>query len=53
MGNLQWSYLHNVLRDWLGDDGTILTMRCQFRAVNTKGQTVTAHGTVSGRARGS
>src|SRR5579862_264289 len=20
MGNLQWSYLHNLLRNWLGDD---------------------------------
>jgi acyl dehydratase len=47
MGNLQWAYLHNVVRDWLGDDGTILTMQCQFRAVNNKGQTVTARGKVS------
>ena len=21
MGNLQWSYLHTMLRDWIGDDG--------------------------------
>jgi acyl dehydratase len=47
MGNLQWAYLHNVVRDWLGDDGTILTMQCQFRAVNNKGQTVTARGRVA------
>lgn len=47
MGNLQWAYLHNVVRDWLGDDGTILTMQCQFRAVNNKGQTVTARGKVA------
>jgi acyl dehydratase len=47
MGNLQWAYLHNVVRDWLGDDGTILTMQCQFRAVNNKDQTVTARGKVA------
>jgi acyl dehydratase len=46
MGNLQWAYLHNVVRDWLGDRGRIVRMECQFRAVNTKGQTVSAHGRV-------
>ena len=46
MGNLQWAYLHNVVRDWLGDRGRIVRMDCQFRAVNTKGQTVTARGRV-------
>lgn len=46
MGNLQWAYLHNVVRDWLGDRGRIVRMDCQFRAVNTKGQTVSAHGRV-------
>jgi acyl dehydratase len=47
MGNLQWSYLHNMLRNWMGDDGRILRLNCQFRAPNTKGQTVTAHGMVT------
>jgi acyl dehydratase len=47
MGNLQWSYLHNMLRSWAGDDGQILRLSCQFRAPNTKGQTVTAHGIVT------
>jgi acyl dehydratase len=47
MGNLQWSYLHNMLRSWAGDDGRILRLTCQFRAPNTKGQTVTAHGIVT------
>jgi acyl dehydratase len=47
MGNLQWSYLHNMLRSWVGDDGRILRLSCQFRAPNTKGQTVTAHGIVT------
>src|ERR1700744_5243056 len=47
MGNLQWSYLHNLIRDWLGDDGRIVRLNCQFRAPNTRGMTVTAHGTVT------
>jgi acyl dehydratase len=48
MGNLQWSYLHNMVRDWLGDGGRILRMDCQFRGMNTRGQTVAARGVVSG-----
>jgi acyl dehydratase len=47
MGNLQWAYLHNLLREWIGEDGRIVTIKCQFRAPNTKGQTVTAHGVVT------
>ncbi len=42
MGNLQWAYLHNAVRDWLGDNGRIVSLKCQFRAPNTKGMTVTA-----------
>jgi acyl dehydratase len=48
MGNLQWSYLHNLLRDWLGGHGRISRLRAQFRGVNTKGMTVTARGVVTG-----
>jgi acyl dehydratase len=47
MGNLQWSYLHILIRDWLGGDGRIVRIGCQFRAANTKGMTVTAHGVVT------
>jgi acyl dehydratase len=46
MGNLQWAYLHNVLRQWIGEDGRIVRAACQFRSANVKGQTVTAHGRV-------
>ncbi len=49
MGNLQWAYLHNLIRDWLGDDGRIVKLACQFRLPNTRGMTVTAHGVVRGR----
>jgi hypothetical protein len=47
MGNLQLAYLHNLVRDWLGDDGAIISLKCQFRAANTKGVTVTARGVVT------
>ena len=48
MGNLQWAFLHNMLREWIGDDGRIHRVAVQFRAPNTKGMTVTTHGTVTG-----
>jgi acyl dehydratase len=47
MGNLQWSYLHNLVREWGGERGKIERMSCQFRGPNVKGQTVTARGRVS------
>ena len=47
MGNLQWSYLHSMLRNWMGDEGQIVRLTCQFRAANTKGMVVTAHGRVT------
>ena len=47
MGNLQWAYLHNLVRDWLGEGGAIVSLKCQFRAANTKGMEVTARGVVT------
>jgi acyl dehydratase len=47
MGNLMWSYLHNLVRDWIGDDGRIVTMSCSFRSPNLRGMTVEARGTVA------
>jgi len=47
MGNLMWSYLHNVLREWMGDDGRIVSVTCSFRAPNNRGMTVEARGTVT------
>jgi len=51
MGNLQWSYLHHVIRHWAGENATILTVSCSFRGPNIKGQTVTAAGTIRRVAR--
>jgi acyl dehydratase len=48
MGNLMWSYLHNLVRDWMGDDGRIVTMSCSFRSPNLRGMTVEARGAVTG-----
>ncbi|MFD9664263.1 MaoC/PaaZ C-terminal domain-containing protein [Rhodococcus sp. NPDC059968] len=47
MGNLQWAYLHSALREWLGDNGEIRSLSCQFRSPNLKGQTVTARASVT------
>jgi acyl dehydratase len=47
MGNLMWSYLHNVVRDWMGDDGRIVRMGCSFRSPNLRGMTVEARGIVT------
>ena len=46
MGNLMWSYLHSLLREWMGDDGRIVSMTCSFRSPNNRGMTVEARGTV-------
>jgi acyl dehydratase len=46
MGNLQWSYLHNVVRQWAGENATIVKVACTFRGPNIKGQTVTGGGVI-------
>jgi acyl dehydratase len=47
MGNLQVSYLYNLVREWMGESGRILSASCQFRSPNLKDQTVTARGRVT------
>ncbi len=44
MGNLMWSYLHNLVRDRTGDDGRRIRWRmgCSFRSPNLRGMTVEA-----------
>jgi acyl dehydratase len=46
MGNLQWSYLHVLVRNWLGDRGRIVRLHCEFRSPDTGG-TVTARGRIA------
>ncbi|WP_232839994.1 hotdog family protein [Nocardia aurea] len=47
MGNMQWAYLHNMMRDWLDGRGRIMSVSCQLRSMNTKGQTVAAGGRIT------
>jgi hypothetical protein len=48
MGNLQWSYLHNLLRDWMGEEGRIVWVGCQFRGPMLKGSLARARGVITG-----
>jgi acyl dehydratase len=48
MGNLQWSYLHNMLRAYLdGAHGRIARIGVQYRERNLKGDRLTARGVVT------
>ena len=46
MGNLACSYLHNMLRDWLGDQGRICRLSVQYRQPNNQDSILTAHGKI-------
>src|SRR5262245_7278256 len=48
MGNLQLSWLHCLLREWVEPEGgRIVRVACEFRAHNLKCHTVTGHGLVT------
>ena len=47
MGNLQVAYLHALLRQWIGDDGRIVSVACQMRAPNLRGLRTIARGRVT------
>ena len=54
MGNLQWAWIHCMLRGWLDEHGgRIVSVSCQFRSPNLKGQVVTAKGVVTAVREGS
>ncbi len=44
MGLLQFAYLHNLLRQWVGEEGDIQRVGVQYRANNGRGDIVTCHG---------
>jgi len=46
MGNLQWAYLHCMLREWAGERAVITRMACQFRSPNLNDLRTIAHGKV-------
>ena len=49
MGNLRWSYLINMLRDWAGDEADVEEMSVQFRAINQKNDVLTCKAVVTGK----
>lgn len=48
MGNMSTSYLHIMLRNWIGESGRIVSLSMQFRAPVLKGYTVSARGVITG-----
>lgn len=51
MGNLRYSYVLNALREWFGLDAAIRRIRCEFRALNQKGDELTVCGAVTSQSR--
>lgn len=47
MGNLRVAYLHNMLHDWLGQRGDIVSFSCQFRHLNFVDDVLTCHAEVT------
>jgi acyl dehydratase len=48
MGNLRLAYLHNLLHDWVGGEGDIVELRCEFRGLNLRGDTLSCHAETTG-----
>lgn len=49
-GNLLISYLHAVVREWMGESGRLVELSAQFRKPNLKG-TIRAGGTLTSLTR--
>lgn len=49
MGNLRFSYVHNMLEDWIGVEGWIKKVSLQYRGMNLKNDWVVCKGTVTGK----
>lgn len=49
MGNLRFAYLHNMLRDWAGDEAQVRKLGCQYRSINQKDDVLTCIGTVTAK----
>lgn len=46
-GNLIWSYLFAMVREWSGPDALVRSAEGQFRGINQKGDTVTCTGAIT------
>ena len=51
MGNLRYAYIVNALRDWIGDEGIVREVGCQYRALNQKDDVLTVVGEVTEKTR--
>jgi len=49
MGSLRFSYLHNLLRAWAGEEVEVRELGCRYRAVNQKGDVLTCTGRVTAK----
>ncbi len=47
MGNLRLAYLHNLLRNWIGESGDIKRVGCQYRALNFREDVLTSRGRIT------
>jgi acyl dehydratase len=47
MGNLQSSYMHNLIRDWMGESGALRNFTIQWQQPNFKNTVVTASGRIA------
>jgi acyl dehydratase len=46
MGNLRFAYLYNMLMNWLGEEGDIRKVGCQYRGLHVQEDTLTCVGKV-------
>ncbi|MBI4329129.1 MAG: hypothetical protein HY685_04605 [Chloroflexi bacterium] len=47
MGNLRFAYMHDLLREWIGDEGVIKMVSAQYRGFNFKNDVLTTKGVVT------
>jgi len=47
MGNLRYAYIVNALRDWIGDEGIVREVGCQYRSINQKDDVLTVVGEIT------
>jgi len=46
MGNLRTAYIHNMVRNWAGDEADICEVNIQFRAINQKNDLLATTGKI-------
>ena len=51
MGNLRYAYIVNALHDWIGDEGIVREVGCQYRAINQKDDVLTVVGEVTEKSQ--